>query len=417
MIAALATARGRGGVAVIRVSGAGVFELAEKLTGVKVVPRTVQYVDLKVDRAVMISFKGPASYTGEDIVEFQTHGGEITPKRVLELIFKAGARAAKRGEFTQRAFLNSKLSIEAAEGVLDLIDAKTERAADKALEALGGKRESELKKLYEELISLSSELEHALDISEEELPSDFEGAVEARRLKAIARIDSLVKGEKEGKILREGALVVLAGAPNAGKSSLMNALLGENRAIVSSEAGTTRDSIEEWLDIEGWPIRLTDTAGLRYAKPEQVGLIGEIEQEGIRRSEELIKKADLVIALDCDIEGALKVHSKADLAYGDGINVSSLTGEGLDELKKAIVEKIAERVAQGTMIDGECGNIGESQVEILLRLRGELERAGDEIVLKANAIRSAAMTLGEEIGASYSEDLLDKIFSRFCVGK
>lgn len=409
LIVAIATPPGRGGVAVIRLSGEGAFELAARITGKAVKPRTVQYVDLKVDRAVMISFSSPASYTGEDVVEFQTHGGEVTPKRVLELCLKNGARLAHRGEFTERAFLNGKLSLDEAEAVLDLIDAKTERAADEALEGLAGKRKSELKALYSAALSISTDLEHALDISEDELPEDFLPRLESERAVLIGKMDEAIRKAKAGKILRSGALVVLKGAPNAGKSSLMNALLGENRAIVSNIEGTTRDSIEEWLDLDGWPIRLVDTAGLRYATPSQAGLIDSIEQEGIRRTEKLVKEADIVIGLDT--EGDIRVHSKCDLGKSEGLNVSAKTGEGLEELKAAIVAKV-EKVLEKKEVPAS-----DEDLSTIIEAKKLCETPFFDIVLAANEIRSAAEKLGKRIGAVYSEDLLNSVFSRFCVGK
>lgn len=401
-IAAIATPPGRGGVAVIRVSGDGAFNLAKTLSGKEVKPREVQYVDLKVDRAVMISFASPASYTGEDVVEFQTHGGEVTPKRVLELCLKNGARLAKRGEFTERAFLNGKLSLDEAEAVLDLIDAKTEKAADNALEGLTGKKKLALKALYDAALSISTDLEHALDISEDELPADFLPRLEAERLSLIAKMDSVIKSAKEGKILREGALVVLKGAPNAGKSSLMNALLGENRAIVSDIEGTTRDSIEEWLDLGGWPIRLVDTAGLRES--EDV-----IEQEGVKRTEKLVKEADIVIGLDT--EGDIRVHSKCDLGKSEGLNVSAKTGEGLEKLKAEIVAAV-ERVLENKEVPA-----ADEDLTTIIEAKTKVEKPFFDIVLAANEVRLAAEKLGKRIGAVYSEDLLNSVFSRFCVGK
>lgn len=402
LIAAIATPPGRGGVAVIRLSGEGAFELAKVLSGKVVRPREVQYVDLKVDRAVMISFASPASYTGEDVVEFQTHGGEVTPKRVLELCLKNGARLAHRGEFTERAFLNGKLSLDEAEAVLDLIDAKTERAADDALEGLAGKRKSVLKALYTAALSISTDLEHALDISEDELPEDFLPRLESERAALIKSMDEAIKKAKAGKILRSGALVVLKGAPNAGKSSLMNALLGENRAIVSNIEGTTRDSIEEWLDLDGWPIRLVDTAGLRESDDV-------IEQEGVKRTEKLIKEADIVIGLDT--EGDIRVHSKADLGKGEGLNVSAKTGEGLEELKAAIVAEV-EKVLEKKEVPAS-----DEDLSTIIEAKKLCETPFFDIVLAANEIRSAAEKLGKRIGAVYSEDLLTSVFSRFCVGK
>ncbi|MBR0067314.1 MAG: tRNA uridine-5-carboxymethylaminomethyl(34) synthesis GTPase MnmE, partial [Kiritimatiellae bacterium] len=336
-IAAVATAPGRGGVAVVRVSGPEAFAIASALTGRRVdaacaghfFHAVLRHEGKVLDDGLVLVFAAPASYTGEDVVEFQTHGGVVAPRRVLSACLACGARLARRGEFTQRAFLNGRLDISEAEAVIDLVDAKTDRAADDAVARLGGAEGRADAALYAAALDISSRLEHALDFSEDELPPGYVDEIEAAMADLVARVAGERKRLREGKILREGALVVLAGPPNAGKSSLLNALLGERRAIVSAEAGTTRDSIEEWLDIAGWPVRLVDTAGLRRAADA-------VEAEGVDRAEELIARADLVVALDLDVPGALRVHSKCDLARGEGLNVSAVTGEGLDALKVEI---------------------------------------------------------------------------------
>ena len=294
-IAAVATAPGRGGVAVIRVSGPEAFQVAERLTGRA--PRagriSLDHYRLDghlLDYGVTLAFKGPHSYTGEDVIEFQCHGGSVTPRRVLEACLASGARLAHRGEFTERAFLNGRLSYEEAESVLDLVDAKTDRGADAALRGLTGESRRETQDIYKALVDLSSTVEHALDVSEEELPDGFCSGIASSVAAIAARLDAAIRRAKEGKILRDGALVVIAGPPNAGKSSLLNALLGESRAIVSAMPGTTRDSIEEWLDICGWPVRLVDTAGLRETADA-------IEGEGVARARDLMEKADIVLNL------------------------------------------------------------------------------------------------------------------------
>ena len=355
-------------------------------------------------------FKAPHSYTGEDVVEFQGHGGSVAPRRVLEACFAAGARLARRGEFTERAFLNGKLDLSAAEAVIDLVDARTDRAADDAHARLGGALAQRFEALYDEALDLSVRMEHLLDVSEDEMPPGTmeamaDGIVQLRR-----RIEKLLATAHEGNILREGALVVLAGAPNAGKSSLMNTLLGESRAIVSPAAGTTRDTIEEGLDIDGWPIRLVDTAGLR-------GTEDAVEAEGVARAERLIAEADVVVALDCDIHGAIRIHAKCDLDSEQWpLRVSSRTGEGIDALKGAIAERLAALSAEGSE---ETTDVTARQTELLERARQALafQPAAIDLVLAANALRTAASAIGEIMGKTYSADLLDSIFSRFCVGK
>lgn len=431
-IAAIATAPGRGGVAVVRVSGSEAFSIAERLTGIRDQGPGIRVGRIaNVDEGVILFFKGPHSYTGEDVVEFQCHGGTVTPRRVLEACLAAGARLARRGEFTERAFLNGKLDYDQAESVLDLIDAKTARAADAALEGLSGRKRRELKSLYDSALDLSTRLEHALDVDEGELADDYVRELGSQISDLRSRISGALRRANEGKILREGALVVLAGPPNAGKSSLMNALLEENRAIVSDIPGTTRDSIEEWLDLDGWPIRLVDTAGLRTSQDE-------VEGEGVRRAEDLIAKADLVLWLRNSEAGEplngsiaqllnrltsqpLNLSTKCDLVRGPGLNVSAKTGEGLDELKREIVAKLKEK-AETSVVDLPEGNFVALREALTLLETGEGQETGEgrqeeDLVLTANAVRAAAERLGAAIGVTYSSNLLDNLFSRFCVGK
>ena len=417
-IAAVATAPGRGGVAVVRVSGPEAFDIASTLTGRRVdaaragrfFHATLRHGGKVLDDGLVLVFAAPASYTGEDVVEFQTHGGSVAPRRVLAACLACGARLARRGEFTQRAFLNGRLDISAAEAVIDLVDAKTDRAADDAVARLGGAEGRADAALYAAALDISSRLEHALDFSEDELPLGYVDEVATAISDLRARIASEETRLREGRILRDGALVVLAGPPNAGKSSLLNALLGERRAIVSAEAGTTRDSIEEWLDVAGWPVRLVDTAGLRRAADA-------VEAEGVGRAEELIARADLVVALDLDVPGALRVHSKCDLSRGEGLNVSAVTGEGLDSLKAAIAARLA---AHAAVADEPSATSAARRGELLGVAREGLVRAAEELpdlVLAANGVRAAAESLGRLAGKVDADDLLDALFSRFCIGK
>ena len=468
-IAAVATAPGRGGVAVVRVSGPEAFKVAERLTGHTPKPRRVSLESISdpnstlIDTAVVLAFKGPNSYTGEDVVEFQCHGGSVTPRRVLEACFASGARLARRGEFTERAFLNGKLSYEEAESVLDLVDAKTDRAADAALRGVSGEWRKATREIYNALVDLSSTAEHALDVSEDELPDGFLDRIASSVASIAKRLDDAIRRAKEGKILRDGALVVIAGPPNAGKSSLLNALLGESRAIVSATPGTTRDSIEEWLDIDGWPVRLVDTAGLRETTDD-------IEGEGVARARDLMEKADIVLNLtpaDGDPTGGtsgtsgtvavIEVLSKCDLIvnsedYGSryhsavsrstiavhenpnsgglvarsggalagtttiGVSVSAKTGEGLDALRGAIAAELERKAAEPGDADSALGRDASALIEARALL-SSIPSLPPDLVLLANSVRAAAEKLGEAIGATYSADMLDALFSRFCVGK
>ena len=419
-IAAIATAPGRGGVAIVRVSGSEAFSIAERLTGIRDQGPGIRVGRIAhVDEGVILFFKGPHSYTGEDVVEFQCHGGAVTPRRILEACLAAGARLARRGEFTERAFLNGKLDYGQAESVLDLIDAKTARAADAALEGLAGRKRRALKALYDRALDLSTQLEHALDVAEDELPAGFLSSVASSASSLKSSLRDAIRRSTEGRLLQRGALVVLAGPPNAGKSSLLNALLEENRAIVSDIPGTTRDSIEAWIDLDGWPIRLVDTAGLRESADE-------VEGEGVKRAEELLLKADLVLWMGTPSfvsrlpSRVLRLHPKCDLGRGEGLNVSAKTGEGLDELKRAIVAKLETQIAASDAGEAPEGDVVAYQ-EALAFLDGGREtedaRRDEDLVLLANGVRAAAERLGAAVGATYSADMLDNLFSRFCVGK
>ena len=327
-IAAIATPPGKGGVAIVRVSGTAAWSVFRKLTGREPCPGRVSHGAFSwegriLDEGLVLAFQAPRSYTGEDVVEFQCHGGRLAPQRVLGACYAAGARPAGRGEFTRRAFLNGKLTYEQAQGVLDLIDAKTERAADAALISLSGGGAQRLHALYSRILDRAAQVEYALDVDEGELPPDFWSRLQADCAQCAADCAQEGVRHREKRILREGALVVLAGPPNAG-----NALLGTERAIVSAIPGTTRDTLEEGLDVDGWPIRLVDTAGLRETKDA-------VEAEGVRRTQGLVQKADILLNLDPHPKGAcapheIRVHAKCDLGKGEGLNVSSKTGEGLD---------------------------------------------------------------------------------------
>ena len=437
-IAAIATAPGRGGVAVVRISGPDAFRVAAAVCGRRVESAQAgrffhstfrdPACGSPLDDGLLLVFAAPRSYTGEDVVELQGHGGSVAPRRVLEACLAAGARLACRGEFTERAFLNGRLDLGAAEAVIDLVDAKTARAADDAVARLAGAASRPFERMYADAIDLSSRVEHALDFSEDELPPGFDAALAAGVDALSSRVEAKLSTAREGRILREGALVVLAGPPNAGKSSLLNALLGADRAIVSATAGTTRDAIEDWAEIGGWPVRLVDTAGLRATGDA-------VEAEGVARAEDLIARADLVLRLSpADAEpsaaGAagdspreIRVCSKCDLGAmspSGARRVSARTGEGLDALRGDIANRLAKLAARR---DEETGaDVTTRQRACLLDAQGALARARSaldlpDLVLAANELRAAAEAIGRVLGKVYSDDLLDALFSRFCVGK
>ena len=461
-IAAIATAPGKSGVAVVRVSGPDAFAIAAKLTRRPVSPGRISYRKIFhsptpttdsnsfLDDAIVLSFESPHSYTGEDVVEFQCHGGSVTPRRVLEACFEAGARLARRGEFTERAFLNGRMDLSEAEAVIDLIDAKTDAAADDALAHLGGERKRRYRELYDRAVALSSELEHSLDVDESDLSDEFISHLHSSFSILHSSLQKAIEREKRSARLKDGALVVLAGPPNAGKSSLLNALLGEARAIVSDVPGTTRDSIEAWIDLGGMPVRLVDTAGLR-------GTSDAIESEGVRRAEGLIARADVVLMLsesgeaeslpllnkdisnssysggrDSSAPEIIRIRSKSDLqktssgcrASGSELNVSAKTGEGLDELRRQLIARLEDleprQNCRGldllTSAYNELAQLCDSSDSHSSFLTPHSSFLSDPVIA-ANAVRNAAETLGKLIGATYSEDLLDALFSRFCVGK
>jgi tRNA modification GTPase len=436
-IVALATPPGRAALAVIRLSGSGAFDVAARvITGFQADPArratlaSFHEADGRpIDRGLYTTFPRPHSYTGEDLVELSCHGGLLVPGRLLAALHAAGARPAAPGEFTRRAVLNGKLDLVQAEAVGDLIDATAPAQAHAALNQLEGGLSRRLAALRESLIEIQALLSYDIDFPEEDdgpvAPARIAGQVEA----AAAQIRGLVATAPSAERLREGALMVFAGRPNAGKSSLFNALLGSERALVTEIPGTTRDAIEAHTDFLGWPVRLADTAGLWNA-PEK------IERMGVEVSHRYLAAADLVLLCveagrevgeDEDaIAGArptLLVRTKADLAAeaGQGIAVSALTGEGLGVLRRAAAERVfADRI---NLADLEPGLTRERHRTTLSRALVALGGAvphlgsGGDAVLAAHHVRQAADALEELLGFIDIEEVLDRVFGSFCVGK
>lgn len=436
-IAALATAPGLGGVAVIRLSGPEAYAIADQMTSLKSPPsqrqaNTFVHTSLYdankniLDDALVLFFRAPHSYTGEDTVEFQTHGGAVVAQRVLERLYELGARPAAPGEYTRRAFLNGRLDLTQAEAVADLISARTPRAERAARANLQGRLGSTLYPLYDDTLRLSVETEHLLDFDEGELPEDFYNAAHERLTSLSQRVKEILSTWHEGRLIRQGALVVLAGKPNAGKSTLLNLLLGYNRAIVSDEAGTTRDSLEETFILDGVPIRLTDTAGLRDAPTA-------IEREGVARARDLVEQADAVLYLiaagtnDTPPQGAICIQTKADLLNNaspcsNGISISAKMAP--EDARKAICDALREtlQLSAGETTHATLANARQytgltEAYEALTSAHHEFSRGEMGYVTAAQQLRRASQSLGQLLGRVWSEDLLDNVFSSFCVGK
>jgi tRNA modification GTPase len=441
-IAAIATAPGRGGIGVVRVSGSALLPFARALCGREPAPRVATFARFRdadggaIDEGLVLYFPAPGSFTGEDVIELQGHGGPVVMQMLLARCVELGARLAEPGEFTKRAFLNGKLDLAQAEGVADLIEASTTAAARSALRSLSGAFSSEVTRIRDALIDLRMLVEATLDFPEEEL--DFlERADAFGRLAAVRRsLESLLDRARQGALLRSGLNVVLVGPPNVGKSSLLNRLAGEERAIVTDIAGTTRDALRETIQIEGIPLHIIDTAGLRETSDE-------VERIGIARTWREIERADVIVrlqdagaaadsadtaAIDAALPGQVErmvVRNKIDLLgqapgriEADGmvtLQLSARTGDGIDLLRAELL-----RVA-GWHAHGE--DLVLARERHLAALRGALEHLAQAaqrvhaLELFAEELRLAQDRVSEITGEFTADDLLGVIFSRFCIGK
>ncbi|MDL5047540.1 tRNA uridine-5-carboxymethylaminomethyl(34) synthesis GTPase MnmE [Oscillatoria amoena NRMC-F 0135] len=450
VIAAVSTPPGTGGIAVIRISGMGALQIARAVFapantaisfGTFPVARAVLGAihtpeGELVDEGLLIFFQAPRSYTAEDVVEISCHGGMVNTRRVLELILAAGARPAGPGEFTRRAYLNGRMDITQAEAVADLIHARTERASRAAARQLRGSLARKTAHIRDELMRALAHIEAHIDFPDEDITPDTRSKLRGDMDTAAQFAREIIRTSRHGRILREGIRTAIVGEPNVGKSSLFNLLLGEDRAIITPVAGTTRDTIEETLSIEGIPLALVDTAGLRHT--EDI-----VEAEGIRRSQLARDQAELILEiLDASRVGAgsppppppgdpriLRVWNKADLlppefpraqfAPGD-VLISALTGAGLEDLHRAVLEKIG---FSGMESGGEEFLINARVRDCLSRAATALDHAvagfdanaGLELV--AFDLRTACAAIGEVAGKTSTDDLLDLIFSAFCIGK
>ncbi len=451
-IAAIATPLGEGGLAVIRISGPRALAVADGcfVPAGKSGPRpsaapthTLHYGRIlhrgrPVDEVMLAVMRAPRTLTREDVVEITCHGGMLAAKAVLDAVLENGARAAGPGEFTRRAFLNGRIDLAQAEAVADLIQARTELALAAANEQLAGRLSQRVNQLRDDLLKILAHVEAHIDFPDEDIAPDTRQQLLARLERGIGFMDGLLRTADEGRILRRGIRAAIIGRPNAGKSSLLNQLLGHDRAIVSPVPGTTRDTIEETANIRGLPVVFVDTAGLREAGDD-------IEAEGIRRSREALERAELVLhVLDgsepltaqderylAEFGGKMRilVRNKADLtprlALPAGLNapvieVSCLAGTGIEALKDAIKEAVW------------AGKVGAEMLEVMINSRHQeaLGRAGAATQRAIKALREnltpelvamdlriATDAVGEIVGRTATEDLLDVIFSQFCIGK
>ncbi|MDE5789133.1 MAG: tRNA uridine-5-carboxymethylaminomethyl(34) synthesis GTPase MnmE [Clostridia bacterium] len=434
LISAISTPAGVGGVAIVRVSGQGALGLAEKMfsptgkTAVKDFTPNYMYTgnilcDGFSDYGMCVYFKAPKSYTGEDVVEFHCHGGTEIARGVLKATLAAGARAAERGEFTKRAFINGKLSLSSAEGVIDMINAESLAEVRAGGLLYSEKLTAEIKKIQSSLTDILAGIAADTDYPEEDIDK-CELATLSTDLQAICTsLDGLITAYSGGKLIKSGVSVAICGAPNVGKSSLLNALLGYDKAIVSPVAGTTRDAVEGTIIIDGVKYHLTDTAGIR----EQAG---DIESIGIERAKRAVNTADVVVCVsDCaDFSAAdgveedrlLNVFSKVDgnRAFGGyDVAVSSLTGAGLDDLKS----KLAAKATGGRSLDNAYV-IEERHYSALKRARVKLAAAvaGMEsfpLDIISLDIREGWRILGEITGETADEEIINTVFAKFCVGK
>ena len=430
-IAAIATPAGRGGIGVVRVSGPDVAAISRKILGLLPPPRRALLARFRdaggepIDEGIALFFPAPHSYTGEAVLELQGHGGPVVMQALLRACLDAGARLAEPGEFTRRAFLEGRLDLAQAEAVADLIDASSQEAARAALRSLSGEFSAAISKLSGQLVELRALTEAMLDFPEEELDTVHRDDA-ASRLAAVKRqLDEVLAKSREGSLLRSGVHVVLAGRPNVGKSSLLNRLAGEERAIVTPIPGTTRDALREPIQIQGVPLTLVDTAGLRAA-PDP------IERLGMERTQRELAQADLVLLVEeagkppsplPDLASEVKrivVYNKLDLAPGFkppavAVAVSAKTGQGMDALRAAIL------AAAGWSSTGESVFLArERHLRALETARGHLNAARGELArweFFAEELRLAHGALGAITGGFTADDLLGQIFNRFCIGK
>ena len=434
-ITAISTPFGTGGVAVIRISGDKSFEIIKKISTAKnLIPKEINFTRIidkneTVDEVIVLPFKSPNSYTGEDVIEIQCHGGINITRKILKLVLNAGARHAERGEFTKRAFLNKKIDLSQAEAVSDLIHSKTESFVKTSAKNLSGMLSIKITKIKNRLFDLISKITAGIDFPDDVKEPEYEYIISEINL-LIMEINGILDSANASNVLRQGVTVAIAGCPNTGKSSLFNMLLNSERAIVTDIEGTTRDIIKETLDL-GIPVTLTDTAGIRNCNN-----ISDVEKIGIEYTKHSVESADLVLFLYDASKGLtaedetvreliktkkfIQIANKCDLAAIDtpDVKISAKTGEGIEELKLMIKDRV-------------CGTDPETlEFSTNLRQQDCLSRSNNSLQIALDAakrndfqdlilidLKSALIALGEITGETITDDILDNIFKNFCIGK
>lgn len=445
LIAAIATPPGVGAISLIRVSGAGALEaLRQRIcrpSGAKleVVPRRAHLCHVKdgegvvIDEVVLTFYPNPASFTGEDVVEIAGHGGVLVTQRVLESCLECGIRTAREGEFSERAFMNGKLDLTQAEAVMDLIAATSDIAIRSAREQLSGGISDAMQGLRSSLIGVLGELEAYIDFPEEDIDPEVGERYLARIRSAVAEVGRMIESEERGRMIREGVRTAIVGRPNAGKSLLLNQLLGFDRAIVSDVAGTTRDTVEEVIHLGGVAVRLIDTAGLREASDE-------IERQGIERSRRQIEAADVILSVvdgseprkdashPVDTGKVIRVINKADLGLHPDfavlregeVRLSSKTGEGMEDLisllRGKLVPALSGQAGQGVAVNARHRDCLRRAKEALTAA-DESFAGGQDPEFVAMDLREALEAIGEVTGVVDTEEILGEIFGKFCIGK
>jgi tRNA modification GTPase len=450
-VAAIATPPGQGAVALVRVTGPEAVAVAGRIFRRRagsegpatvavemgaLAPRVQHFGQIwdagaPVDEVLLTVFRAPASFTGEDVVEIACHGGGLVTRRVLEAVFRAGAGAAGPGEFTRRAYRNGKLDLTQAEAIMDVVLAQSDLALRTAARQLGGSLGVRVRDLQSRLLDVLAHLEAYIDFPEEDIAPETGSLLQARMTQVHIGLEKLLSTARHGRVLRTGVRTVLSGAPNAGKSSLLNRLLGYERAIVSPVPGTTRDTLEEVVMIRGWSLRLIDTAGLREGGDA-------LEQLGMARTLQQLEDADLILQIFDGQESpgdsvvpldprVLRVLNKLDLGehpdWGglEAVRVSCLTGEGMEALEEAIVAKMAAGIGPSDAGDEIAINARHQDcVRRSLDFLGAAEEAlagGIPPEFIAEELRASLEALGEVVGRVDNEDLLGRIFSSFCIGK